>query len=498
MTRVPARQLSTVFSGLWRQLTELIQAGSQASLRDANCLRHLHGSALAAILCQSPESASAFFEAGGLSAVLRPEMLQGRLRLAPAGLHALDTVHPAALVSVLQVLVAMLGVLPTHNLVLQSALQWLERHLQPLLDVMQWVTRLPFTTASEPRARAVGGASPSSVVAALAARTGRSAGREGPDAMLVVCRSLETPQTTSTTRDLCVDGLAFWLSGRLSMSSGSSVAGDDKYADGIALCHRCLALFVELWSLVHLSVARRRKYAAGKADVYQAQLQKLEPMIHAALPGLLMQVASASAPDPDSMSDADGSAGNTMLLEALRPAEVTQHRIISNILQIWRYDSITQHIKMLASKNPQAQPSAQSAWSLWQQVQQTGPFQQVTQGSGMSQSILGEVKVRSGVLCAVFVHACCKLLSLRLSDPLPVRSEGGTLASLEATVDGQGGHGEQLHFDGAPATFTQLLYVVEMSLHLLCLHLMLLTTVADLDGAPTVSAQTLSSPIPNL
>ncbi|CAE7942091.1 CSTF1 [Symbiodinium sp. KB8] len=497
MTRVPARQLSTVFSGLWRQLTELIQAGSQASLRDANCLRHLHGSALAAILCQSPESASAFFEAGGLSAVLRPEMLQGRLRLAPAGLHALDTVHPAALVSVLQVLVAMLGVLPTHNLVLQSALQWLERHLQPLLDVMQWVTRLPFTTASEPRARAVG-ASPSSVVAALAARTGRSAGREGPDAMLVVCRSLETPQTTSTTRDLCVDGLAFWLSGRCSMSSGSSVAGDDKYADGIALCHRCLALFVELWSLVHLSVARRRKYAAGKADVYQAQLQKLEPMIHAALPGLLMQVASASAPDPDSMSDADGSAGNTMLLEALRPAEVTQHRIISNILQIWRYDSITQHIKMLASKNPQAQPSAQSAWSLWQQVQQTGPFQQVTQGSGMSQSILGEVKVRSGVLCAVFVHACCKLLSLRLSDPLPVRSEGGTLASLEATVDGQGGHGEQLHFDGAPATFTQLLYVVEMSLHLLCLHLMLLTTVADLDGAPTVSAQTPPTPGPRL
>ena len=492
MTRVPARQLSTVFSAqLWCQLTEVIQAGSQAALRDASFLRHLHGSSLAAILCQSPESASAFFEAGGLSAMLRPEMLQARIRLAPAGLHALDTVHPAALVCVLQVLVAMLGVLPTHNLVLQSTLQWLERHIQPLLDVTQWVTRLPITTSSEPRTR-TGGRTPNTVVAALAARTGRSTGREGPDAMLVVCRSPHNPLTsTSTVQDQCVDGLAFWLSGRRSMSSNSGTSTEtDKYADGIALCHRCLALFVEMWSLVHSSVARRRKYAA--VDVYQAQIHKLEPMIHAALPGLLTQVASASVPDGDNMTDTHsngGNAGSALQLDALRPSELTQHRIISNILQVWRYDSITQQIKTLAVKQPQAsQPGSQSAWSLWQAsgpflpFQPFQPFQQtpVSQGNmpNMPQSIIPEVKLRSGVLCAVFVHSCCKLLSLRLADPLPMRGEGETLEP-----DGQSGHGEQLNFDGVPSAFIQLLYIVEVSLHLLCLHLMFLTTVSELDGA---------------
>ena len=84
-------------------------------------------------------------------------------------------------------------------------------------------------------------------------------------------------------------------------------------------------------------------------------------------------------------------------------------------------------------------------------------------------------------------------MSLRLADALPTRSDGD---SLEPTVDGQGGHGEQLHFDGMPATFSQLLYIVEVSLHLLCLHLMLLTTAADLDGAPAAPAQSPVTPGP--
>ena len=520
MSRVPSRQLPSVFTGqLWRQLTELIQTGSQAALRDSSQLRHLHGTSLAAVLCQSPESASAFFEADGLSAVLRPEMLQSyRMKLAPAGLHGLDTVHPAALVCVLQVLVAVLGVLPTHNLALQSSLQWLERHLQPLLDVTQWVTRLPVPTSSEPLARATGGMTPNKVVAALAARTGRGAGRQGADAMLIVCRS---PQSSpDTVQDLSVDGLAFWLSGRASMSSSSSSSSTnstggsgggsggysnmvsmeaDRHTNGIALCHRCVALFVELWSLIQTTVARRRKYSAGKADAFQAQLQKLEPVIHAALPGLLTQAASASLPDADSITDAST---NSALLEALRPSEQTRYRIISNILHVWRYDSITEHIKMLDTKNPQAPSSTQSAWSLWLQGSGTFQLPSVAESAQRSHSIIAQVKGRSGVLCGVFVHACCHLMSLKLADALPIRSEMVETLEPSVTVDG-GGHGEQLQFDGMPSTFTQLLYIIEVSLHLLCLHLMLLTTVADLDGAYGLQAspapvQTPPAPGPRL
>ena len=335
MTRVPASQRSKVFSGrLWQQLTELIGAQRDSHAR-------FQSAALAAILCQAPESASAFYEAAGFSAILRPEMLQGcQIRLAPAGLHTLDTTHPAALVAILQVLVSLLAVLPTHTLILQSTLQWLEKNLQALLDVLQWVTRLPVTLSSEPR-RVGHVSSLSTLVSALAARSGGRAGRCGPDAMLVYCRS-----AASTLEDSSVDGLALCLSGRRPLTA--SDVGDGQ-SEGVALCYRCVSLFTELWSLLNAAIAARIKGTIGMAspDVYHAKLQQLEAMVHPALPGLTTQMVSACVTSQDDMSDS-----TSRLSEKMHPSESTKLRICSNVLQIWRHDGVTRQIKELAYKGP--------------------------------------------------------------------------------------------------------------------------------------------------
>ncbi|CAJ1339516.1 unnamed protein product, partial [Effrenium voratum] len=82
----------------------------------------------------------------------------------------------------------------------------------------------------------------------------------------------------------------------------------------------------------------------------------------------------------------------------------------------------------------------------------------------VSQGIVSEARLRSGVLCAVFVHACAALLELRF----------GELKATEAK-------GHELHFKSSGPTFRHLLLIVEVSLHLLCLHMTLLTA-ADLEG----------------
>ena len=63
-----------------------------------------------------------------------------------------------------------------------------------MLDVLQWVTRLPMTLSAEPR-RPGHALTLSSMISALAARSG-GVGRSGPDAMLVQCRSLQTALRT--------------------------------------------------------------------------------------------------------------------------------------------------------------------------------------------------------------------------------------------------------------------------------------------------------------
>eukprot|EP00438_Fugacium_kawagutii_P005381 Skav219588 [mRNA] locus=scaffold2589:60128:69957:- [translate_table: standard] len=392
LTRVPAKQRFQVFKGrLWQQLTELIDRDRQNRDRFGDRERDrvtFQSAALAAILCQAPESASAFFEAAGFSAILRPEMLSCRMRLAPSGLHALDTTHPASLVAVLQVLVSMVGVLPTHSLVLHSTLQWLEKHLQPLLDVLQWVTRLPMTLSAEPR-RAGHLSTLSSMVSSLAARSGGTAGRCGPDAMLVHCQSQSMPC------DASVDGLAVYLS-RQSLS-GVSEEG------GVALCYRCVSLFIELWALLTSAVGRRTSggsVGSGSGSSTMApdicKFQQLEAVIHPALPGLAVQVVSAG-PDQNEMSDT-----GTTLLESMLPSESTKLKICSNVLH-----------------------------------------------------------------------------------------EG-------VSIDGRGSH-QCIHFVGAAMTFRHLLYIVETSLHLLCLHLTLLTAAADLEGSGTGRhAPSLSAGIPRL
>lgn len=211
LTRVPLQQRGQVFHGrLWQQLSQLIGAQS-ASSQDLKA--RYRSAALAAILCQSPEAASSFFEAGGFSAILSPEMVRCRMRLAPTGLHALDAAHPACLVAILQVLVSVLGVLPT-TLVLQSTLQWLERHAQSVLDILQWITRLPMVLSTEPRGAQA--SSLATMVSDLASRSGGRAGT-GPDAMLLYCNL----QASGSLEDPSVDGLAPPLSGRHPLSDAT-------------------------------------------------------------------------------------------------------------------------------------------------------------------------------------------------------------------------------------------------------------------------------------
>ncbi|CAK9107299.1 Cleavage stimulation factor 50 kDa subunit [Durusdinium trenchii] len=472
MTRVPATQRSRVFSGrLWQQLTEIIGAQRESHAR-------FQSAALATILCQAPESASAFFEAAGFSALLRPEMLQNcRLRLAPAGLHTLDTTHPAALVSIMQVLVSMLGVLPTHALILQSTLQWLEKNLQPLLDVLQWVTRLPVTLSAEPRR---GHVSALSLVSALAARSGGSVGRSGPDAMLVFCRSAEDGQSVE---DSCVDGLAHSLSGRHPMEKASA---DGQYEE-VALCYRCVSLFTELWSLLHASIAARVKSTIGQAtpDAYYTRLQQLEGMVHPALPGLTTQMVSACVTHQDDMSDS-----TTTLPERMHPSEPTRLKICSNVLQVWRHDGLTRRIKALAYKGPQGIQGMQGL----QAPGSSPPISSfdVSRLPGVSQEVVAETRVRAGVLCAVFVFAASSLLSLRFTD-----GDASAKESVGRMSETYQGH--QLHFDGTEKRFRHLLFILETSLHLLCLHFTLLTTAAELEGTGSKhQGPSLSAGIPRL
>ena len=516
LTRVPAKQRSQVFKGrLWQQLTELI--GSDRIEQDQNRadrgVQRYQNAALAAVLCQAPEAASAFFEAAGFSAILRSEMLGCRMRLAPAGLHALDTTHPASLVAILQVIVSILGVLPTHSLVLHSTLQWLEKHLQPLLDVVQWVTRLPMTLSAEPR-RAGHVSLLSSMVSALAARSGGSAGRSGPDAMLVHCRFLQASIANSSA-DASVDTLAFSLSGRRALGVASGTATEEQVlqVEGVALCYRCVSLFIELWSLLTSAVGRVKGSAAGMAsmasmasqDPYLSKLQQLEVMIRPALPGLTMQVVSACPADQNDMSDS----GTPLLMESMLPSESTKLKICSNVLHVWRHDGITQHIKALAYKGPQP-PGGFGGFGGFQQSFQSlsgsglssasaaaQTFGPLRSGVLVSQDVVSEANLRAGVLCAIFVHATSSLLNLKLSDSAVPSKEG-----VNKVSDFRQGNSHQIHFDGAAMNFRHLLFIVETSLHLLCLHLTLLTTAADLEGSNSGStgrqAPSLSAGIPRL
>jgi len=79
LSRVPRPQLGDAFLGpkLWQQLTELISGSSvQGGPAQARLLHRFQGAALASVLCQNPGPANAFFESGGLAALLRAEMLQ--------------------------------------------------------------------------------------------------------------------------------------------------------------------------------------------------------------------------------------------------------------------------------------------------------------------------------------------------------------------------------------------------------------------------------------
>eukprot|EP00930_Biecheleria_cincta_P097533 TRINITY_DN89232_c0_g1_i1.p1 TRINITY_DN89232_c0_g1~~TRINITY_DN89232_c0_g1_i1.p1 ORF type:complete len:2389 (+),score=416.49 TRINITY_DN89232_c0_g1_i1:30-7169(+) len=593
LVRIPRPQLGEAFHGcrVWQQLAGLISGsfprGPSDTTSPARLLHRFQAAALAAVLCQAPGAANAFFEAGGLGAVLAPEMLSGcHLRLAPPGLHALDTIHPAALVLVLQVLVAMLGVLPTHTLVLQNALAWLEKHQQPLLEVLQWVARLPLAVFAEPRPRQrvaagplVGGATQSeAVITAVATRGRGAAGQTGHEALLVLCHSCDA----SDAIDSSVDAAAPALSGRRSLagmaaSAASSAAGvlqTEHCGEAVALCHRCVALTAELWSLLNASAQKRNTFrtavlqatawgwpnAASHSHILNAAGQPLIPRtdhtglptlaavelqtdeqdplkelflrleataLPSILPDLLAKAAAVSSlPLPGTTPDAVTRAldlaptpGTGLAPEVLNPSEATSLVICSHILRLWRHDAVARQIRQLAARGS-AQDQAHlggalssGAWLGWQQTagMAAAPFSTLpasalpggAEANGFSAELLVKVKVRASVLSTVFVHVCDGLLALSLAGPpRPVLQLGGEGQPLESQrVEALApGHGQQLRFEGSAREFKQRLLLVEVSLHLLCVHLSVMAAASDLGivavAGPMAAAPALSLAAP--
>lgn len=90
--------------------------------------------------------------------------------------------------------------------------------------------------------------------------------------------------------------------------------------------------------------------------------------------------------------------GATQLPEAMYPSAPTKLKICSNVLQGWRYDSLTRQIKSFVNQGPQG-PRLQV--SPFQQVLPSVPSAPVPSDrlALVSQGIVSEARLRSGVLC---------------------------------------------------------------------------------------------------
>jgi len=298
-----------------------------------------------------------------------------------------------------------------------------------------------------------------------------------------------------------VDAASVALSGRRSMAAVAAASGTGSTTQGeecveaIALCYRCVALLAELWGLLWVSASSRgrsfdRQPVAGisfSSDPLQALLLRMEPPLQAALPALLAQMAAAAPPGRDDvlMPDAVSGMAVSTVESALYPSGPTRFAICSRILSAWRRDAVTRQIQALGEERKfmqeESRLSSQAApWSTWQAASSSSSFTGGATTSGLTPELVAQVRVRSGVLCTVFVHACSSLLNLRLVDPSP--------SAAERRGDGLSGGGQQLYFDGCVAEFRHLLLIVEVSLHLLCTHLAVLAAAADLQGSVVGSA----------
>lgn len=169
--------------------------------------------------------------------------------------------------------------------------------------------------------------------------------------------------------------------------------------------------------------------------------------------------------------------------QGLYPSEVVQVQVCMHILQAWRHDPTTQQLQVLteqrSARPTQHHPQQVSAWP----AAYLGATPLATAALGINPEIVSQLvtkaRARSNLLCLMFVHACNDLLSLHLEKRQHV-----------VAGERRSGDSPHLQFDGSREQFRHLLFIVEVTLHLLQSHLSALL-LAGLNAAPAPGAPRL-------
>jgi len=303
----------------------------------------------AVALCRTPALASALFEAGGLGAVTAADLMNNKVQISPQGLPALEAPHPAILLSILEVLVAMTGALPTHRMVITDALNWVEQNHRVLLEMLQWVASLPIATAVEPRALDMNGLS--SVVgngdfggalqsaAVVSTVVDMSAGSIQDSLLLVFCAGISN--SSGEVSDMSLELSSLMLSGRFWVSDFNVDTQLEARDRIVALCYRCARMFSELFA--NLSVAAQRCSSnRGSVTFGQSsqqicgQIERLSSMFEPSLASLLTQMATAEPPRQRDtiMQDTGQNVGTSGSI--LEPSFPSQRNGNGNVSSCWR------------------------------------------------------------------------------------------------------------------------------------------------------------------
>lgn len=261
----------------------------------------------------------------------------------------------------------------------------------------------------------------------------------------------------------------------------------------IALGFRCAALIAELWASVVVAMrkcsgsfevrstigpvptlqAAFKRFAARFEAAFQILLGQMSSMVSSCVRGVVTvrTVGSDTKASPETSSQNDG----------LYPSEATRTIICLHILCAWQQDACTQQLKALAEERRSVLSAIHpSVTSLLPQSVITSQTDQPTSNLNMLQTVATQAQVRTGILCTVFVHTCSELLSFRVTNQMA--AGGQELRWLP-----------YLQFEGSKARFCKLLIILEMSLHLLHVHLAVLiasahgTSPIPVAGAPRLS-----------
>lgn len=511
--RVPLAQLDEVCSGadLWQHFAGLLDvapgdAAVTGAAEEAAAPR-CQAAQVAAVLCQRPALATAFFERGCLTAVLHKDFLHlPRAHLASAGLSSLDVTHAGALLAALEVVVAVAKSLPAHQLALSSIVEWVERNQRLISEVVHWVMRLPLATAMEPGAVHLQGLAPGfQVVAPPTVDTFSATSKQ-----LLVCSSMVDDVTTAAAAGFFVGRLrgigAEGLAGSMGLGGGGegsppqglgsaapTAAQLERGHGAVAVYYRCSALFVELWSLLQARAAgtrdtlsvRIRNLEAPLAGVTYPLLAHMSVLMHprrrARAPGFPEQppapasglaargrpgAAAAMAAAEAAMRGPDDMETDAVRTEVY-PSETTRLATCLHVLQSWRYDSVSLAIAGAAGGGPLSADgdSVMEGYGRFSQERRAAAEFAAIAGPRYTQELLVQIRSRASILCLVFVHCCSEVLNVR-----PV--------AAAAAGEGQGAK-PPLAFAGSLLQYSMLLSIVEVSLQLLYTHLSVLKVAAE-------------------